>query len=275
MRSAQLLVVNRQIFERFWEEVYSIKYIEDPDSPKYETLKALRLIEPLSIQVASQAELQNKLRTSGVTPNEIRRATGRLNQVLRFLKRDIRLNKPKAGIRTIQYLTLEEFEKVLIFLDGPVKDLAVVLFATGMRLGEALALQPDDYRNGEINITKQLDKKGVVKLPKAQKTGRSIVLDFGKEALLRWVASQKDLTMRYLIYDRLIAACRAAAPDKKDKWCSPHDLRHSHAIYLLTHGANLSQVSMQLRNRIDVCQMYYTGFAHTEGTLEYLKKILK
>lgn len=253
-----------------------MKYLEDPDAAKYDLLKAMRLIEPLSLQTASQVELQGALKKSGVSSREIRRATGRLNQILRYLKRDIRLNKPKPNVRKVDYLTYDEILKVLPFvMDNVISDLVVVLFSSGMRLGEALAVTPADYRNGEVSITKQVDKNGNIKLPKAEKTGKSVVLPLGHEAMIRWgERAERELLTRDKIYTGIISACQKAFPNQKDKWCSPHDLRHSHAIHLLGLGASLSQVALNLRNRVDVCQMYYTGFAHNEASLGFLKKTL-
>jgi hypothetical protein len=40
-------------------------------------------------------------------------------------------------------------------------------------------------------------------------------------------------------------------------------------------GTNLTQVALNLRNRIDACQKYYTGFEHADSTLENLKRLVK
>jgi integrase len=269
-RFAHLLQINQKIFDHFWRDVYSHKILEDENSPRYGILKALRIIEPLSIQVATQAELQDKLKRSSLGLSEIRRATDNLNQVLNYLDRGFRLNKPKAGLRQVDFVTREEFEKMLAFLEGDAKDLAETLFSTGMRLGEALAVEPNDFKNGAVSITKQLTRRGVLKLPKAEKTGTSIVLMFGHEAISRWSCVKDKLRFRETIYDVITKASFKAL----GRSISPHDLRHSHAIYLLGHGANLTQVALQLRNRVDVCQMYYTGFSHSEASLELLKKLV-
>lgn len=268
---AALTGINQEIFERFWEDVYSIRYLEDPEAPKYGFLKALRLLGDLSIQTASAAEMQQRLRASGARSVIIRKATGHINQILKYLKRDIKLNKPKIGVRQVDYLTLEEFQQVLPHIpEEPIRDLAMTLFATGMRLSEALAATPADFKGNEILIMKQLVKGNKLKLPKAEKTGRSLVLPFGVAALERWLKTGDKGQYRYTLYDRLASACRKA----NVKPIGPHDLRHSHAIYLLSQGANLTQVALQLRNRIEVCQAYYTGFAHSEGTLNALKRVL-
>lgn len=263
---------NMRIFDAFWAQVYGVRYLEDEKSARYDFLKAIRLIEPLSLQTATAAEFQNALKSNA--PKVIRRATDRLNQILKWLKRDVRLNKPKVGLRVVSYVTYEEFQKILIHLDGHVKNLAISLYASGMRLSEALAVKPNDYFDGRIMIDKQLTKLEVLKPPKREKIGHSLVLPLGHEAIKAWVEVSDKNSYRYVISKELRAAAKKTFPNDKNKWVSPHDLRHSHAIHLLGMGATITQVALNLRNRVDVCQMYYTGFSHSSDTLDYLRKII-
>lgn len=274
LNESELSKVNDKIFNQFWQEVYAIRYISDEKSAQYDFKKSLRLIEPLSIQSASALELQTQLKTKSKTSKENRRATDRLNQILFWLKRNIKLNKPKVGLTKVDYLTFDEFQKVLIHLEGDIKILAMVLFASGMRLSESFAVTPEDFVNGHIMVNKQLTEEGITKLPKREKTGKSVVIPDGREAMEQWVLVENKSRYRYAIYNQLIEACRKVFPNQRDKWVSPHDLRHSHAIYLLSKGASLTQVALNLRNRIDVCQRYYTGFAHSEDTLEALNRLI-
>ena len=262
---AQLISINRELFDRFWKDVYGVRYLEDPRTMHYDFLKALRLLEPVSLQTASQSEIQSRLRERCAGAAELRRATDRLNQVIKYLKRDFRLNKPKPEMKEIRHVTWEELKAKLSELPAPLDTLAVVLFSTGARLGEALALEIGDYRKGEVIINKQITAQGKKKLPKREKTGRSLVLPIGEAELLRWLKVKNKIQYRDKIYDALVRVYGI----------SPHDLRHSHAIHLLRQGASLTQVALQLRNRIEVCQAYYTGFAHTEGTLDALRLTLR
>ncbi len=276
LRDSKLSEINQKIFNSFWSDVYGIRELDDAASARYDVLKALRLIEPLSLATASAQELQERLRNSATKVSERRRAVDRLNQVLRFLQRDLVLQKPKDGVHVIQYVTEAELKRLLPFIeDATLRDLAVVLFCSGLRMSEALALTPEDFVNGQISVTKQLSRLGVVKLPKRQKTGKAVVLSFGAKAIQRWCEVEDKQPYRYRLFDELERACRKAFPSNKNKWIGPHDLRHSHAIYLLGKGASLTQVALNLRNRVDVCQKYYTGFAHSDETVEALKKVIE
>lgn len=141
LKNSVISEVNQKTFNKFWDKVYSIRYLSDEKSPKHDILKALKLIEPLSIQTSTASQLQNKLRDSGASNAEIKRASDRLNQLLKFLGRDFKLNKPKATYKKVQYVTLDDFNKIHAHLpDSEMKDFAMTLFSTGLRFSEALAL---------------------------------------------------------------------------------------------------------------------------------------
>lgn len=276
LKNSLISEINQKIFNQFWDKEYSNRYLTDEDSPKHDILKALRLIEPLSIQTATQTQLQNALKKSGASASEIRRASDRLNQLLRFLGRDFKLNKPKPEFKRVQYINFEDFNKMILFIENQnLKDFAVTLFSSGLRLSEALALAPQDlFNNGYLNVDKQLTKDGSVKEPKRGSKGKVLIIPFGLDAVKRFVKIKNKEELRFKLYNALEVACQKAFPDDKDLWVGPHDLRHSHAIHLLSKGANLGLVAMNLRNRIDVCQKYYTGFEHSNDTLEGLKKFI-
>jgi len=276
LKNSVISEVNQKIFNQFWVKEYSNRYLTDEESPKHDMLKALRLIEPLSIQTATQMQLQSALKKSGALTPVIRRASDRLNQLLRFLGRDFKLNKPKPAYKKVQHINHEEFNKMIGFIENEdLKDFAITLFCSGVRLSEALALTPQDlYSSGYLNVDKQLTKDGQTKEPKRGSSGKVLIIPFGLDAVKRFVKIKDKEVLRFKLYDVLQCACQKAFPDDMGLWIGPHDLRHSHAIYLLSKGANLGLVAMNLRNRIDVCQKYYTGFEHSNDTLEGLKKII-
>jgi integrase len=277
LKNSVLSEANQKLFQKFWAEKYETRYLEDIDSPRYDFLKALKSIEPLAVSAATQAQLQGALKKSGLNNDQIRRATNRLNEILNYLKRDVRLQKPKEQLKSVRHLSRDEFDKLSQKFGDPVcRDLAMTLFCSGLRFSEALALTPEDFNGFELQVNKQLSKDGTtLKLPKRGKQGRVVVFNFGIKELERWLQVKDKNQYRWTFQAALEDACRAAFPDTRGKWITPHDLRHSHAIYLLNKGATLKQVALNLRNRQDVCEKYYIGYAHSEGTLDALKLILK
>jgi integrase len=275
LKNSTLSKINQKILNNFWTYVYEPKSLVDDQSARYDFQKALRLIEPLSIVTADAGTLSKKLKASTKNVAEIRRAMDRLNQILKFLKRDVRLSKPEEDIRVIHYITKQELDSVLPLVEDPVlQDLITTLFATGVRLSESMAITPGDIIGSSLNVDKQLTRHKKLKRPKRGKIGRIFILTFGLEAVRRWAEVEDKIQYRYILTNALATACAQAFPKTPAKWLSPHDLRHSHAIYLLGKGASLTQVSLNLRNRVEVCQKYYTGFAHTNETLEGIKRLL-
>lgn len=275
VKNAVLSEANQKVFNKFWNESYAKRDLADHASAKYDFLKALRLIEPLSVLSASADKLLETVKKNAARDSEARRAIDRLNQMLRFLGRSERIQKPKdRTVRTIRHLTQPELDKVLKLVDDQaIRDLIAALFCTGLRLSEAMALTPADFYKGTLNVDKQLTRHGELKRPKREKVGRVFVIPSGIDAVKRWVnVSNKD-DYREELRVQLAQACRKAFPKDKTKWVSPHDLRHSHAIYLLGKGASLTHVALNLRNRIEVCQRYYTGFAHSGDTIDVLKAL--
>jgi integrase len=275
LKNSKLSEINQKIFNQFWSKVYSVRFIADEKSPRYDILKAIRLIEPLALSTATEQEFQVALKKSCKTTNEHRRAVDRLNQLLKFLGRDFTLRKPPEGLVKVKYVTKEELEKILSMVDNPIeRDFIVTLFGSGLRLSEALALSPENLTGRVLNIHEQLVLSGERKLPKRNKTGTVAVFQFTLDAVRRWCEVPNKADYRFRIFNVLSEVCPKAFPNQRAKWVSPHDLRHSHAIHMLGEGATLTQVSLNLRNRMDVCQKYYTGFAHSEGTLDSLLKLI-
>lgn len=272
IRHSELSVINQRVFSAFWKKEYEPRELVSPRSARYDFQKAIRLIEPLSLATAEEWDLKPALRASGASVPEIRRAIARLNQIFKFLGRGFRLHKPAEGLRTIRYVTEGDLNKLLShFETGPVKDLIVTLFCSGLRLSESMALTPQDLQDGGLMVTKQLTELGELKRPKRGKQGRVFVLPWGLEAATRWCAVEGKEQYRVEVQRLLLGGAK--------RWLgrrlSPHDLRHSHAIHLLGKGASLTQVALNLRNRVEVCQKYYTGFAHTSDTLDALKVLIK
>jgi integrase len=127
-----------------------------------------------------------------------------------------------------------------------------------------------------IYIESQLSlRDGEVDEPKRNSVGWIGVIPKYWDRVLEWrEIDDKDRGLYEALYDFVTTKSKALWPKNRLKHISPHDLRHSHAIYLLENGLRLEDVAKNLRNSILTCQKYYTGFAHTEGTVRSLMKQL-
>lgn len=155
-----------------------------------------------------------------------------------------------------------------------VRDLALLelLYGSGLRISEALALDAGDYQPGD---------RALKVLGKGSKERLSPLSDTSREAMDAWLAARPVLAApgeRALFVGRRggrlnrrqavrileEAAILAGIPQH----ISPHDLRHSYATHLLEGGADLRSVQELLgHSRISTTQRY------THLNLEALTKV--
>lgn len=168
---------------------------------------------------------------------------------------NVKKKKPK-----IQFWTKEEFEKIisLIYKEDYYQHFLFIslwfLFMTGMRIGEATAIQWEDidFDSGILTINKNLYYKNQTNYsfvePKTKSSVRSIVLDEGTlNFLSEWKKIQQNLikTNFVMSYNGIPTQKHtlAHAIDRYAKLAgihriTIHGLRHSHASLLISMGEN-------------------------------------
>lgn len=272
VRQVKLSTENSRLLEKFWTDVYAAKSLADERSTKLDFERALRLIEPLSLYTADANSIKINLKQNSKNVAQQRRAIDRLREMLGYLKREATLHKPEADYSEIVYLTEKQVASLAKAASDPLhKALVIVLFGTGCRLGEALALKPTDVVGDRVVfVSKQLMPDGRIKKPKRGKQGKVTVIKSAWPTVKQWMSMDRSDFDRKKFYDFVVKKSREVCNIE----IHPHCLRHSHAIHLLGQGANLTLVSLNLRNRIEVCQKYYSGFEHTNDSAELLKKLV-
>ncbi len=275
LRRAGLFKDNCSILEKFWEVVYGGRELVDEESAKYDYIRAVKALGDVSLLSGTQTQMAEALKKSCSRPRRRRRMVNRINTILKYLGRDFRLQKPQDEINEIRHLTIQEVNLLLQAEEDPnYRDLFATLFATGVRIGEAMALTEATIQNDVVFVGSQIDNKGRRRLPKRGKTGHALYLPQYEENLRRWARVENKTSYRQNINRRLDTLTNKLWPSEPSKQISVHGFRHSHAIHFLSKGVSLEFVARNLRNRIEVCQKYYLGYSHTSSTITALRNLL-
>ncbi|EJW94954.1 site-specific recombinase, phage integrase family, partial [gut metagenome] len=157
-----------------------------------------------------------------------------------------------------KYWTLETFNSVIKQVQSiQARTAFIILFYSGLRIGELLALTLADYEQGTatLNVNKTLYKingKGyTVTTPKTKKAIRKVKLPNRAAAVLdEYIQALYEPQPQQRIFfnsqaQLLIALNKAAALAGVEK-IRLHDLRHSHASLLINNGVSVKAVSERL-----------------------------
>lgn len=219
-----------------------------------------------NITVTVVRKWQNELLNQGFTPTYVHKINGDLSAIMNFAVKYYNLpfnpvarcgSIGKARADTMQFWTLEEYNQFI----GAVKKpefhfLFELLFYTGMREGEALALTLNDFDfdTHELNINKSLatvNGKTIIQTPKTAKSVRKIAIpDFicndAKEyvkTIYGYKPTQRIfMTNKHTIAHEMQRCCKASGVKK----IRVHDIRHSHASLLVELGFPILLISERL-----------------------------
>ena len=219
------------------------------------------------ITAADIRQWQNELIKMGYSPTYLKTINNQLSAIFNYAVRyyDLKSNPcAKAGsmgkskAEEMDFWTGEEFRK---FIDRVMKKSLsymafMILYWTGMRLGELLALNPKDVdlEKRTISITKsyqRLGKKDVITPPKTSKSKRVITIpEFLAADIKDYMDSLYDLqeddrlfpiTKYYLEHEM-----QRGIKESGVKRIRVHDLRHSHASMLIELGFSPLEIANRL-----------------------------
>ena len=213
-------------------------------------------------------ELVRDLMSEGRSPRSVARAVACFRGLYRFLVIDGRLTAspaddlrpPRAWKVLPRYLSIEEVDRLIAQPDVStprgVRDRALIelLYATGMRVSELLALRP-----ANVNLEASY-------LTCTGKGDKQRIIPFGDEAgswVGKYVRDARAALLGRRSSPRLFVNARGGGPGltRIGFWkilkgyalsaglgasLSPHTLRHSFATHLLERGADLRAIQMML-----------------------------
>lgn len=178
-----------------------------------------------------------------------------------------------------------KFEKAYPKEDIVYYTIYCIMYYTGMRQGEVLALTLDDISNGNIRVNKTVSQyvngtRYIVTPPKTKNSYRSVKIPAKLAGILNnyieWYKGCSGVNggtflfgidlplLTKLVAKRFKRNCKKA--DIKE--IRIHDLRHSHATLLINNGANVKAISDRLGNTVDeVLKTYAHLLNETENEM--------
>lgn len=213
----------------------------------------------------------------GLSANSISRRLTAIRVFYRFLVRErvlkteptSQIDSPKLWKRIPEILSLNEIEALLsqpnIRDTRGIRDRAIleVLYATGMRVSEAVNLKVDNVNKdiGFVRCIGKGNKERIIPLGKKAIDSIDRYLDKSRARLLNKKESQFLFLNRFgkkLSRQSIWKLIRRYAQDAKiKKPIKPHILRHTFATHLLERGADLRSVQEMLgHSNISTTQIY-------------------
>ena len=179
--------------------------------------------------------------------------------------------------KEMSFWTKEEFDKFINSVDDPgLNEAFTVLYYTGMRVGEMLALTwaDIDLVNRVISITKTYHRFGsddIITTPKTRRSVRKVPIPpFLCDRLMRYKQrhykpDEKDRAFQYtkVILGRKLRAYCALAGVKRIR---VHDLRHSHVSLLINLDFKPILIAERIGDSVDMVNNVYGHLFPNEHT---------
>ena len=231
---------------------------------------------------ATMRQWQNELKKQNFSPSTLSEYNRRCSTLLNFGVKYYGLASNPLRIAgsighsesSVDFWELSEFNKFMTFVENPRHKICfLLLFYSGMRIGELLALNEGDFDfvKNQINITKsRMRINGEITTPKTKYSARVVDMP---PAIMQEVKSYIDTleettTPLFLITPAvLLEALKRYALKAELKPIRLHDLRHSHASLLIHNGFPITLISKRLGHKSpDITLRIYSHMYKESGT---------
>lgn len=227
------------------------------------------------ISPADVRKWQNGLIEDGLKPTTQRTVNNQLNAILNFAMKYYGLSRNPCSVvgsigsskaDRMDFWTLEEFKTFIAFIDSPMHNAFYsILYYSGLRCGEALALTPADIDLGKkvIHVTKTFHRfhcEDVITAPKTKNSIRSVPIP-------AFLCDQIQNYMKRLYglneSDRIFPFSARGVHDffkrhQADvKQIRLHDLRHSHVSLLIDMGFPAMLIAERIGDTVEMVNNIY------------------
>ena len=150
--------------------------------------------------------------------------------------------------RSLDFWTVDEYQKFIQTMEPGSRYYLIfeILFWTGCRIGELLALTPKDvdFERNQISITKtyyRTERQDVITEPKTKQSVRLIEIpEFLKQEIKDFIDSHYGMPENERLFPIVQEAVQHKMKHQMEKAgvkkIRVHDLRHSHVAYLINKG---------------------------------------
>ncbi|MBF0440826.1 MAG: tyrosine-type recombinase/integrase [Oligoflexales bacterium] len=214
-------------------------------------------------------------------PNILKRRIIWINSILSWLGRPKIENIQKQKRAVVTYLNETEFKQLCLTIDNrEIRNICVIAFYTGLRLGEIFGLNQKSIKEDRLQIDSQMyDKRRNYKIDTTKTDSeRDVIFPDMARDIVQWFIDlplSEKKRLRDIQYCKLVKKkCNKIWPSDPEKNCNFHSLRHSNAIWLLQKKATLHEVAQHLGNLIEVTERYYSGFVLRKESVERLNGLI-
>ena len=243
-------------------------------------LESRGIKSPREASDADVAAFLLKLKQDDKTGATVNRKLASIRAFYRFLNKNGILEtnpaedikSPKIAQKEIEYLTIEEIEKLLAQPDRSVKglrDTAIleVMYATGIRVSELVEMNIDDVdlRIGFVKCTGEHGKARIIPLGRPARAATEVYIYDERKKLQRgnkdkgnalFLNFYGERLTRQALWKILKAYAAKAGIEKK---LTPQTLRNSFAVHMVQNGADLKSLQELLGHEdLAATQIYLT-----------------
>ena len=213
---------------------------------------------------------QNEMQTKGFSEAYLRMIQNQLTSLYTHASKiyDLHANPCKkvkrmgsSDNRSLDFWTVDEYQKFIQTMEPGTRYYLIfeILFWTGCRIGELLALTPKDidFDRNQISITKtyyRTERQDVITEPKTKQSVRVVEIpEFLKQEIKDFVdrhyGMPEDERLFPIVQEAVQHKMKRQMEKAGVKKIRVHDLRHSHAAYLIFQGIQPLMVKERLGHK--------------------------